>query len=124
MGACPIHADLARAPERLRQDIRAAATEIAGPEELWIEDVQLATTPAIDLPALRAQPGPIGALIRSLEAPVSPDPGLQSFVADQLKRADIELDSTHAALAIAAGQIPPDMLDRARALLLAELSRT
>ncbi len=123
-GECPIHADLARTPEKLRQDIRAAATEIAGPDELWIEDVLLATTPAIDIAALRAEPGPIGALIRSLEAPVTPDAGLQSFVADQLKRADIALDPAHAALAIAEGQIPPDVLARARALLLAELSRS
>ncbi len=123
-GECPIHAELARAPEKLRQDVRATATEIAGTDELWIEDVRLATTPAVDIAALRAQPGPIGALIRSLEQPAAPDAGLQAFVADQLKRADITLDPAHAALAIAEGRIPADVLERARALLLAELSRT
>ena len=121
-GECGMHADLARAPERTREEIRAAALDVAGPDQLWIEDVRIATRPAIDLAAMRAQPGPVGALIHALDKPVTLDPRLQEFVADQARRAGIGLDRDHPATAIEAGRLPDDLVARARALLLAELA--
>jgi DNA repair exonuclease SbcCD nuclease subunit len=122
VGECAVHADLARSPEKTREEMRAAALDVAAPDQLWIEDVRIATRPALDLAAMRAQPGPVGALIHALEQPVKLDPGLQAFVADQLKRAGIALDPEHPATAIEAGRLPDDLVARARALLLAELA--
>jgi exonuclease SbcD len=122
VGECAMHADLARAPERLREEMRAAALDVAGADQLWIEDVRVATRPALDVAAMRAQPGPVGALIQALDKPVTLDPQLQEFVADQAKRAGIGLDPDHPATAIGAGRLPDDLVARARALLLAELA--
>jgi DNA repair exonuclease SbcCD nuclease subunit len=123
IGECPAHADLARSPEALLQNMRAAALDVAGPDEVWIEDVKLLTAPVLDLPAMRAQPGAVGMLVSALDRPVAVDKRLADFVSDQLRRADQDLESDHPALAIRDGHIPDDILARARALLLAELAR-
>ena len=123
VGDCPVHADLARSPDATLQEVRAVAAEVAGPDELWIEDVHVGTCPTLDLAAMRAQPGAIGALIQALEQPVPADSGLQAFVADQLRRAEDVLDLDHPAHAIAGGHVPEYLIERARALLLAELAR-
>lgn len=122
-GETPAHAVLARAPDDLLQQVRAAASEIAGPDALWIEDVRLATTPAIDIDVMRRQPGAVGALIAALDRPPEIDAALQNFVADQLRRARDDLPPDHPAFALAAGQIPDGLLEQARALVLAELAR-
>lgn len=122
-GDCPAHADLARSPDATLQEVRAVAAEVAGPDELWIEDVRIATRPALDLAALRAQPGAVGALMQALEGPVAVDAGLQAFVADQLRRAGDALDADHPARAVHEGRMPEHLVERARALLLAELAR-
>ena len=122
-GSCPAHGDLARSTGTTLEQMRAAAAEIAGPDELWIEDVRLATTPALDLAAMREQPGAVGALIKALDRPVEIDAGLRTFIADQLRRADDALDADHPARAIAAGNLPPEIIEQARAMLLAELAR-
>jgi hypothetical protein len=96
---------------------------VAGPDEVWIEDVKLLTAPVLDLPAMRAQPGAVGMLVSALDRPVAVDKRLADFVSDQLRRADQDLESDHPALAIRDGHIPDDILARARALLLAELAR-
>jgi DNA repair exonuclease SbcCD nuclease subunit len=123
VGDYPMHADLTRSPDATLQEVRGIAAEVAGPEALWIEDVHVGTRPTLDLAAMRAQPGVIGALIQALEQPVPADAGLQAFVADQLRRADGMLDPDHPAHAIAGGQVPEHLVERARALLLAELAR-
>lgn len=123
VGDCPAHADLARSPDATLQEVRAAAAEVAGPDALWIEDVRIATRPTLDLAAMRAQPGAVGALIQALEQPVAVDAGLRLFVADQLRRAEGVLDADHPAHAIDAGHVPEHVVERARALLLAELAR-
>ena len=123
LGACPAHADIAREPEGLRERVRGAASGVAGRDDLWIEDVRLATSPALDLAAMRGQPGPVGALVQALDVPFTVDAALQGFVADQLRRAGSVLEPDHPALAILAGHAPEDLVARARALLLAELAR-
>jgi len=123
VGDCPIHADLARSPDATLQEVRAIAAEVAGPDALWIEDVRIGTRPTLDLAAMRAQPGAIGALIQALDQPVPIGAGLQAFVADQLRRAEGALDADHPAHAIADGHLPEHLVERARALLFAELGR-
>lgn len=123
VGDCPVHAELVRSPDTTLQEVRAAAAEVAAPDELWIEEVRVATRPTLDLAAMRAQPGAVGALVHALEQPVPVDAGLRAFVADQLRRAEGVLDADHPAHAIHAGQMPEHLVERARALLLAELAR-
>ena len=123
-GDCAAHADLVRSSDATLQQVRAIAADVAGPEELWIEDVRITTRPALDLAAMREQPGAVGALIRALERPVSVDSGLRTFVADQLRRADGVLDPGHPAHALLAeGCVPEPIVEQARAMLLAELAR-
>ena len=123
VGDYPAHADLVRSPDATLHEVRAAAAEVAGPDELWIEDVRIATRPALDVAAMRAQPGAVGALIHALDQPVAVDAGLRAFVTDQLRRADGVLDADHPAYAIDAGHVPENLVNRARALLLSELAR-
>ena len=122
-GDCAAHADLSASPDATLQQFRGLAAELAGPEELWVEHVVATTRPALDMEAMRSQPGPIGTLVAALDRPLAVDAGLKSFVTDQLKRANGALPPGHPALAIADGHIPPYLMDQARALLLAELGR-
>lgn len=122
-GACHAHADLAASPDATLQQVRAVASEIAAPDELWIEDTVIATAPALDIAAMRSQPGPIGTLVAALDRPLGVDAHLKAFVADQLKRGEGALPQDHPAYAIADGRIPEHLLDQARAMLLAELGR-
>jgi DNA repair exonuclease SbcCD nuclease subunit len=122
-GYCPAHADLVESCEETLNQIRGLAAELGAPDELWIESVVVATQPALDLEAMRAQPGAIGSLIEALERAPLIEEGLKVFVADQLRRADGALPAGHPALEIAAGRIPARLVEQARALVLAELAR-
>ena len=122
-GECEAHADLAESSEETLNHVRGVAAELGAPDELWSESVVVATLPALDLEAMRAQPGAIGSLIEALERAPQVDEGLKVFVADQLRRADGALPAEHPALEIAAGRIPERLVEQARALVLAELAR-
>ena len=122
-GDCTAHAELVGSPTETLQHIRAAAAEVGGIDRLWIESVVIDTRPAVDLAALRAQPGPVGALIGALDRVPELDAGLKAFAADQLRRANGVLPANHAAERIAAGHIPESLVERARAMVLAELAR-
>jgi len=123
-GACPTHALLMESPDTTLNEVRAAAAGFAGTDDLWVESVIVETQPELDLAALRAQPGAIGALIAALDRPPEIDKGLKAFVQDQQQRAgDGTLPKGHPALEIAAGRIPEPLAAKARALVLAELAR-
>lgn len=122
-GDCEAHADLVSSPGETLNQLRGVAAELAGPDELWIESVDIATRPALDLEAMRAQPGPIGALMEALNRPQEVDAVIRTFVTDQLRRADGALPADHPALQIAAGRIPARLIEQARAMVLAELAR-
>ena len=122
-GECQAHADLVKSSEETLNQVRGVAAELAVADELWIESVVVATRPALDLDAMRAQPGAIGSLIEALERAPEIDVGLRAFVADQLGRAAGALPADHPALEIAAGRIPERLVEQARALVLAELAR-
>lgn len=122
-GECQAHADLMQSPEETLNQVRGIAAELAGPDGLWVESVVIDTRPALDVEAMRTQPGAIGALVQALDRAPLLDAGLRDFVADQLRRANGVLPPDHPALAIAEGQIPARLIDQARALVLAELAR-
>ncbi len=120
-GACPAHKSLAGSPEEVRQKMRGLASELAGRDMLWIEDVRLNTAPALDRAALSAQPGAAGALITALQDDPKFDQPLAEFVRQLVIYPDA-LDPDHPALAIMdGGRVPGHLIERARALLLAEL---
>ncbi len=75
-GDCPAHADLARSPDAILQEVHAVATR-----------------PMLDLAAMRAQPGAVGALMKALSQPAPVDAGLQNFVADQLQHTHLAEES-------------------------------
>lgn len=122
-GECAAHAELVASPTETLQQFRALAAEVADISQLWVESVAINTRPALDLAALRAQPGLAGALIEALDRTPSIDAGLKAFVDDQLRRASGALRADHPAMQIGAGHIPEDLVERARTMVLAELAR-
>jgi hypothetical protein len=120
-GACAAHAAMARRLEDFRAQVRAAALGIADGSELWIEDVRLRTRPEA---ALAIQSGAVGDLAAALDRPPAIDNAMHDFVSLLVKDPDV-LETGHPALAIREGEpgdpVPEDLVQRARALLLAEL---
>ncbi|MCR0982636.1 metallophosphoesterase family protein [Roseomonas populi] len=131
-GPCPAHLALARDPASLRQKILAAGLEAAEAGSFWLEDVRIATRPMQDLETLRARDDAVGRLVRAIEAlaerpeevaaPAAPGyaTGLLDRASGGLRQA---LGPDHPAVLAAGGQVPPEMLRRARDLLLARLAQ-
>jgi exonuclease SbcD len=123
-GATPAHAELATNPQRVLAALRAAAADVAAPDELWIEDVRIRSSPPQDHSIPHAQSGIVGTLVDALAEPPALDPDLAAFVADMGKRLDFTLlEPDHPLRALAAGTIPDALTARAQALLRAELLR-
>jgi hypothetical protein len=126
-GACPAHAALVRDLGTTRERIRAEAFGCAGPEAFWLEGVEVATRSALDLAALRQRSDSVGLLVRSVEEAGSEVVGEEAkgYCAGLLDRASwlrAALGPSHAAVRAAAGDVPAEVLERARNLLLAQLA--
>jgi DNA repair exonuclease SbcCD nuclease subunit len=128
-GACPAHAELCRDSLATREHLRAAGLELSE-DDLWIEAVRIHTRPALAAGALLARADAVGQLAGAIEALAArPDAALTaaigSYAAELLNRAPRDtLPASHPAALAAGGTIPPELLDRARALLLARLAET
>jgi DNA repair exonuclease SbcCD nuclease subunit len=133
-GACPAHLVLARDPAALRQKLLAAALEVAEADAIWLEDVRVATRPMQDLDDLRARDDAVGRLVRAIdalaEAPqevAGPSAAAQGYAAAMLDRGAgglrQALGPEHPAVQAAEGSLPPELLQRARDLLLARLAQ-
>ncbi len=120
-GATPAHTALTHDLAATRKQIPAAVADIADPDSVWFEDVRIRTRPALDLPALRAQGGVVGTLIAAIDAPPSLDAQLQKDIALFVERHAAALDPDHPARALATGALPNELVERARALVLATL---
>jgi DNA repair exonuclease SbcCD nuclease subunit len=120
-GASPAHAALSQDLAATRKHIPAAVADVADPDTVWFEDVRVRTRPALDLPALRAQGGVVGTLIAAIDAPPGLDEQLQKDAALFVERHSAALDPDHPARALAAGALPDEFVERARALVLATL---
>ncbi len=64
-GACSAHEAVIEAPERIVDQLRAEARQVS--ERVWLEKVELATSPVVPLETLRRAPGLIGDLLRHVE---------------------------------------------------------
>jgi len=120
-GSTPAAAALSRNPGDLRERLRG---EIAGPDQVWIESIVVAVTPpgrpdeATDL---------LTDEIERLD-PTGMDEAAASYVKDMLNRLPglrdelARLDPDHPVLSLEqGGKLPADLLERARALLLARV---
>ncbi|MBS0641912.1 MAG: DNA repair exonuclease, partial [Proteobacteria bacterium] len=120
-GATPICAAVSRSPADLRERVRA---EIAGLADVWIESLVVNLTPPVQTDAA---PAPLTSEIQHLDGASLGD-GAGKYLKDMLDRLpglrdEIRaLDAAHPVLAVDdTGTLPPELLDRARALLLAHL---
>ncbi len=125
-GASAVHAALAGDAAETRERVRAELLAVAG-EEAWLEGVRVETAPRLERAAMRARTDAFGALVRSIEAAdgATLAGGLRAYAADMLGKAaglGEALGEAHPAVRLAAGEVPEDLLRRARDLLLARLA--
>jgi len=138
-GPCAAHAALARDPLATREQARAAGLEVAEEDAFWIEAVQIGTRPPGGLAGAAApgdargdaQKDALGRLLGAIEALSAEAEGttagasLQAYAAALLDRAGglrEALGPEHPAVLAAEGRPPPDLLQRARHLLLSRIS--
>ncbi len=125
-GATPAHAALAGDLGETCQRVRSELLAVADADQVWLELVQVATRPALDRAAMRAQPGASGDLVRAIEAA---DPSmlgaLRTYAGAMMDKASglrEALGARHPAVRLAAGEVPEELLERARDLLLGRLA--
>lgn len=132
-GPCAAHMALARDPAAFRQKLLAAGLEVADADAFWLEAVQVATEPALDIDTLRSRGDAVGRLVRAIdalaEAPehgAGPAGSAQKYASALLDRGAgglrQALGPDHAAVQAAEGHLSPELLRRARDLLLARLA--
>lgn len=114
-GQCSVHGDLLREPESLLANSRSIAMKSLG-SNTFVQKTEISTSSQIDFVNLRHSDSPQGELLRLLD-----QLSLDSW------DTDLELDISALAAKTRAihihPQIRPDLLERSRDLLLAELSK-
>jgi exonuclease SbcD len=122
-GATAAYATLARDIGATREKLRAEALALAGPERIWIEGVAVNLAPPRSRGAL---PDILASAIGRLDA-ADLGPSTKKYCRDLLDRASGVRDSLNpdnlAVLAAANEELPPELLERARNLLLARLAQ-
>ena len=126
-GATPVHAALTRDPGLIRDQVRAEVLAGAGADAVWVEDVRVRTRPALDLGALRAREDAVGTLVHAIEAAGAPEAAaaVKEYARKLFEKAPglrEALGLDHPAVLAATGEVSPDLLGRARDLLLARLA--
>jgi len=130
-GPCPAHSTLARDPAALRQKLIAAGLEVAEAGAFWLQDVRVATKAMLDLDTLRARDDAVGRLVGAIETlaedPAAPAAAAQAYASAMLDRGAGRLRQAlgpdHPAVLAAEGRLSPELLQRARDLLLARLAQ-
>ena len=126
-GGSPAHAALAGDLGETSQLVRSELLAVADADQVWLEAVQVATRPALARAAMRAQPGAPGDLVRAIEAAdaVTLGAALRAYAGamlDKLPALREALGARHPAVRLAAGEMPEELLERARDLLLGRLA--
>jgi exonuclease SbcD len=124
IGATPAYAALQHRPVDLREKLRAETAAFGGLETIWIEDVKVAVTPQNE-PAATSEP-----LAREIQRLDHADLAQEAtlYVKDLLNRLPglrdelRALDPKHPLIDTDDGDLPQELLDRARDLLLARLA--
>jgi exonuclease SbcD len=125
-GACAAHAAFSASVHGARERLRAEAMTIDGPDAIWTETITIATRPVIDTASLRNREDATGRLACALETidPAQLGGVLKTYADKLLGHASwprLELD-THALVKAADGEISPELIERARDLLLARIA--
>jgi predicted phosphodiesterase len=126
-GACAAHASFSADPHGAREKLRSEAMTIAGPDALWTETITLATKPAADMANLRNREDATGRLVCALETIDAARVAavVKTYAEKLLGQASWprqEFDRNHPAMLAAAGEIPAELIERARDLLLARIA--
>ena len=123
-GPTAAHDALIRDPGAVRDRVRSEVLALAGAGVIWVEGVRLRTHPATTTEPLAE--GAVQVLVHAIqhagEDAVAAE--LRDYAKGLLDRAAglrDALGADHAAVLAAAGALPPDLVDRARAMLLARL---
>jgi exonuclease SbcD len=119
IGASPAHGALNRDPGATREKVRAEVLALAGADAIWTESVSVRTTE----PKTTSEPPSL--LVEKIDAldPIALQPAIADYAKRMLDRAGLrEALSDHPAVWAAGGKLPPDLLERARALLLLRLA--
>ncbi|HJS86915.1 MAG TPA: DNA repair exonuclease [Acetobacteraceae bacterium] len=125
-GPCAAHTALIRDPGKTRDTLHGEAVALAG-DGIWLEDARLLTRPPADAAPAGARSGAMGTLLGQIDA-VRADalaPGLREYCAKLLNHARglrDTLGEDHPAVAGARGEMTPELLERARQLLLARIA--
>lgn len=127
-GASPAHAVLSRDPGATREKVRAEALALAGADAIWTESVSVRTTQTRQTgepPSLLVEK--IDLLVEKIDAldPAALRASVTEYGKSMLDRASglrDALGDLHPAVLVAAGDLPPDLLERARALLMLRLA--
>ena len=125
-GATSLHAALTRDPAATREQVRAELHGLGLGGQVWLEKVDIATRPELDLEQWRAGSDAAATLLRSVEAEPTPPvaAATQEYAAHMLGRTARlreDLGEDHPAVRAARGDIPPELVTRARDLVLARL---
>ena len=126
-GATAAHAALSRDASESRERIRAELLTLGGQDVVWLEGVRILTCGVADLEALRARSEAVAELIGAIEsedgASLGDEPGAYATtMLERLPGLKEQLGPEHPAVQVAAGTISPELLARARDLLLARLA--
>ena len=116
------------------QKLIAAGLEVAEEGAFWLEEVRVATRSMLDLGALRARDDAVGRLVHAIEdlaadpsATAGPGEAARAYAGAMLDRGAGRLRQAlgedHPAVLAAEGRLPPELLRRARDLLLARLAQ-
>jgi exonuclease SbcD len=126
-GACAAHPRVVRERGPRRDRLHNEALNLGGADAIWLEEVRILTRTALDLSAMRERSDAVGLLLGEIDAMPSEAVAsrLQTYCVAMLDRARglrDALGEDHPAVAAARGEVPAELLARARALLLARVA--
>jgi DNA repair exonuclease SbcCD nuclease subunit len=122
-GACPVADELAAYPNRIEQQVKALAAEVAG-DKLWIEKVELAVTGKLDLGATLAGDTALGGLLRAvheLSDAADAVEGVDKLLAELRQKLPAEAISADTGLELDNPDVISRLVREARQLLIGRL---
>ena len=124
-GSGPLHRLLATQPETVAQQLRGAAIE-ASNAQVWIEKIELATRPRLDLDRIAERDDPVGLLVRELRGLAADDAARESLVEEAIRdlpqKLPVELREGPHALLLDSPDALAELLGEVEADLMARLS--
>ena len=124
-GSGPLHCLLATQPETVAQQLRGAAIE-ASNAQVWIEKIELATRPRLDLDRIAERDDPLGLLVRELRGLAADDAARESIVEEAIRelrqKLPVELREGPRALLLDSPDALAELMGEVEADVMARLS--